>query len=300
MITIKKILCPVDFFPASDMAVDYAATLAARYGAKMYLLHTVSLGIPAAYEYALNTPKLVESIEEAALSDMKRLAAKLSLKGVEIEIEIQAGDVYNTIQRSIALGKPDLVVMGTHGRRAMSWLRESVTEAIMRHTPVPLLTISPYVDVRASRRILVATDLSDGTVEAVQYACSLAQENDSQLTILYVAPDMSKDLANEDRVFWIQCIRQQLEDLVPPDARIGCRVSTIVEEGLPYRLIPQTLDAMKPDLLVMNIHGKSLLERALYGRAAERVVRVARCPVMLIPRMETKRTTGLPAKTKAA
>jgi hypothetical protein len=36
MITIKKILCPVDFFPASDMAVDYAATLAARYGAKMY------------------------------------------------------------------------------------------------------------------------------------------------------------------------------------------------------------------------------------------------------------------------
>jgi len=58
MITIKKILCPVDFSPASDMAVDYAANLAARYGAKMYLLHTVSLGIPAAYEYALNTPKL--------------------------------------------------------------------------------------------------------------------------------------------------------------------------------------------------------------------------------------------------
>jgi nucleotide-binding universal stress UspA family protein len=47
MITIKKILCPVDFFPASDMAVDYAATLAAKYGAKMYLLHTVTLGIPA-------------------------------------------------------------------------------------------------------------------------------------------------------------------------------------------------------------------------------------------------------------
>jgi hypothetical protein len=46
MITIKKILCPVDFFPASDMAVDYAATLAAKYRAKMYLLHTVTLGIP--------------------------------------------------------------------------------------------------------------------------------------------------------------------------------------------------------------------------------------------------------------
>jgi hypothetical protein len=42
MITSKKILCPVDFFPASDAAVSYAAGLAANYGAGVHLLHVVT------------------------------------------------------------------------------------------------------------------------------------------------------------------------------------------------------------------------------------------------------------------
>jgi len=37
------------------------------------------------------------------------------------------------------------------------------------------------------------------------------------------------------------------------------------------------------DLVVMNIHGKSMLDRAMIGSTAERVVRAANCPVMLIP-----------------
>jgi hypothetical protein len=44
----------------------------------------------------------------------------------------------------------------------------------------------------------------------------------------------------------------------------------------------------KVDLLVMNIHGKSMLDRAMIGSTAERVVRAAHCPVMLIPSMTTK------------
>ena len=42
MITIKKILCPVDFFPASDAAVSYAAGLAGIYGAGIHLLHVIT------------------------------------------------------------------------------------------------------------------------------------------------------------------------------------------------------------------------------------------------------------------
>ena len=48
-------------------------------------------------------------------------------------------------------------------------------------------------------------------------------------------------------------------------------------------MIERTLEKEKPDLLVMNIHGKGMLDRALLGSTAERVVRSARCPVMLIP-----------------
>ena len=42
MITVKKILCPVDFFPASDAAVSYAAELAGNYEASVQLLHVIT------------------------------------------------------------------------------------------------------------------------------------------------------------------------------------------------------------------------------------------------------------------
>jgi len=49
MVDIKKILCPVDFFPASDKALQYAAALAEDYGAKMHLLHVVAPLLPVAH-----------------------------------------------------------------------------------------------------------------------------------------------------------------------------------------------------------------------------------------------------------
>jgi nucleotide-binding universal stress UspA family protein len=65
-------------------------------------------------------------------------------------------------------------------------------------------------------------------------------------------------------------------------------VNTQVEIGAPYRIILRVLEDEKIDLLVMNIHGKGMLDRALLGSTAERVVRVAPCPVMLIPPMKRR------------
>ena len=47
MINIDRILCPVDFFPASDKAVDYAAGLAEIYNARVFLLHAVVPMVPS-------------------------------------------------------------------------------------------------------------------------------------------------------------------------------------------------------------------------------------------------------------
>src|SRR6266568_416375 len=83
-------------------------------------------------------------------------------------------------------------------------------------------------------------------------------------------------------------IRKQLDDVVPAEAKNWCEIVTRVETGVPYRIILKTLEDEKIDLLVMNIHGKGMLDRALLGSTAERVVRVAPCPVMLIPPMKRK------------
>jgi nucleotide-binding universal stress UspA family protein len=116
----------------------------------------------------------------------------------------------------------------------------------------------------------------------------VAQENESRVTLLHVVHDVSVDMSGKYRDSLLSGVRKQLDDLVPPEAKDWCGVVTRVETGVPYRIILRTLEDEKVDLLVMNIHGKGMLDRALLGSTAERVVRAALCPVMLIPPMKRK------------
>jgi len=84
---------------------------------------------------------------------------------------------------------------------------------------------------------------------------------------------------------------------VPDDSRLWCEIRTTVATGTPYNVILKKAKKDRVGLIVMNIHGKGMLDRVLVGSTAERVVRGAECPVMLIPpaapakpRVRSKRT----------
>jgi nucleotide-binding universal stress UspA family protein len=293
MMSIKKILCPVDFFPASDAAVTYAAGLAANYGAGVHLLHVVTSLTPFAYEYPIDTTDLLKSVEHASIQKMKPLVATVANAGVPVESEVRIGDVYDEIKYAIGTLKPDLVVMGTHGRRsAERWFMGSTTEKLLRHSPVPVLTIrAPGEDKVVAprfRHILVTTDFSSGTADAVAYAFSLAKEHESKVTLLHVVHLVAADLSAKYSDGVAGLYLKDLEALVPPEAKKWCDVATKVENGVPYRVILQTLETEKIDLVVMNIHGKGMLDRALLGSTADRVVRAAPCPVLMIPPLKKK------------
>ena len=306
MISINKILCPVDFFPASDAAVHYATSLAANYEAKVHLLHVVTPFVPMGYELPPDMTDVLESMKDAAARQMGAVAARVGIAGVPLETEIRVGDIYDEIKRALEAVKPDLVVMGTHGRRGVErWFMGSTTEKLLRHTPVPLLTIAAPgekpVAAPQFRRILVTTDFSEGTPDALAYAFSVAQENEAEIILLHVVHDVAADLSGKYREPLIRGVQKQLEDLVPAEARTWCEVSTRVDTGLPYRIILRTIEDEKVDLLVMNIHGKGVLDRALLGSNAERVVRAASCPVMLIPPLKRKmKRRARPGRNHAA
>ncbi len=293
MITIKKILCPVDFFAASEAAVHYASGLAANYGATIHLAHVIAPVAAGSYEFAIDTTEVVKSLEETSMREMERLEVMVKAAGVAVERELIVGDPFDEIKRMIENVKPDLIVMGTHGRRGVErWFMGSTTEKLLRHSPVPLVTISAAgekaYNVPRFRRILVTTDFSDGTPDALAHAFSVAQENESHVTLLHVVHDVSAELSGKYHRSLIDGIAKQLDGLIPAEAKTWCDIDTRVEAGVPYRIILRTLEDEKIDLLVMNIHGKGMLDRALLGSTAERVVRASPCPVMMIPPLKRK------------
>jgi nucleotide-binding universal stress UspA family protein len=291
---LNRILCPVDFFPASEFAARYASELAQARDAKLKLLHVISPIVPTAYEYPLNMADVIAGMEEASTRELDKLVRKFKTPDLDIQTEVRTGEIVPSIKTVISEYKPDLIAMGTHGRKNLGrWFLGSTTERLLRQSPVPLLTISPKkgrIPGPAFRRILVTTDFSAGTTDALKYAFSLAQENQARLILMHVMQDSSQ--AHDKDV--VRQLRAELENLVPDGVRDWCTVETRLDAGAPpYRRILETVAKEKIDLLVMNIHGKGMFERAILGSNAERVVRGASCPVMLVPpRKATKAKPG--------
>src|SRR5438552_17322339 len=116
MIKIKKILCPVDFFPGSDHAVTYATGFAAVHHAKVYLLHVVAPMIPSPYADGISTVDITQSLEKAAIRQMTRLVAKVKARGIKAQGTVMRGQIKDVVERVMSGLRPDSVVMGTHNR----------------------------------------------------------------------------------------------------------------------------------------------------------------------------------------
>lgn len=305
MIRFRKILCPVDFFPGSLHAFDYALKLAQNYDAGIVALHVIEPVIPTVYEPSFSVPDLTAELEKESKRLMKELGAKAAKAGVPLKTDVRLGDINTEIRLSVEKTKADLVVVGTHGSKGFErWLLGSVTEKLMRHCPVPLLVIGgrrkaaatpPAID-----SILVTTDFSDGSADALPYAFSIAQECKAKIDLLHVVDEMVMEAASEIRETVIDGVRKKLERLVPGKFKSSRETKTTVTTGTPYQVILKTAKKDKVGLIVMNVHGKGMLERVLVGSTAERVLRGAECPVLLIPPKAPAKPGGPSKKGKTA
>lgn len=295
MVRIQRILCPVDFSPASLGAADYAIGLAQSYNAKLHLLHIVSPILYGAEQYASTVAEIIDSIEKQSARDMKKLEKKARAAGLTVYTDVRTGDVQRDIESAIRAARADILVMGTHGRGGLEkWFLGSVTERMLRRSPIPVLTLSGLKKIRATpsalRRILVTTDFSEGTTNALNYALSIAQASHAGLTLLHVLEEMRALTSQEYREEVAKQVQRELLKFIPAGAQDWCDIDVRVEAGTPYHVILGSVKKQKINLLVMNTHGKGMLDRALLGSTSERVVRAAECPVLLIPPIKSAKS----------
>jgi nucleotide-binding universal stress UspA family protein len=131
-----RILCPIDFEESSFKALDLAGRIAAQTGAALYLLHVCpTLMIP------LSGPTTEQVMEEQSAKQKLKEIAGLHLRDVRYELLISTGDAAESVTSLQAGLDVDLIVMGTHGRRAGTrFFLGSVAERVVREAACPVLT----------------------------------------------------------------------------------------------------------------------------------------------------------------
>lgn len=134
----KKILCPVDFDDNSIAALDYACKLAAENEAKLYVLHSVFVGV----DFPLEPYGPVS--QEPAKRKLDEIAREHLYGRVQYEVLVRAGKPAEIVIKVANELDADLVVMATHGRAAIQHLfLGSVAEQVIRESTRPVLTLRP-------------------------------------------------------------------------------------------------------------------------------------------------------------
>jgi nucleotide-binding universal stress UspA family protein len=134
------ILVPTDGSTASATAVEHAIDLAAHYDATLHVLYVVDVTGYSALEVGADV--VASALEEEGEHAVGDVVSTAEGAGVDSESRIEHGTPHRAIIDYATAEAVDLVVMGTHGRTGVGrFLLGSVTERVVRTSPVPVLTV---------------------------------------------------------------------------------------------------------------------------------------------------------------
>jgi len=205
---------------------------------------------------------------------------------------IEDGVPHETIVEYATDHAVDGIVMGTKGRTGLDRvLLGSVTERVLRTTPVPLLAVPLEAAGTTATEdicedILLPTDGSEGAGVAVDWGIELAAEFDAMVHTLYSVDTtpLGLDSTPGETLSQLEAHGRETLETVRTDAReAGISVSGTVTSGPPTRVILSYIHHNSVDLVVMGTRGRSGLSQQVFGSVTENVVRHAAVPVFCVP-----------------
>ncbi len=293
----QKVLIATDFSPASKVAISRGLDLARQFGAQVHLLHVVPVaetaGIPALEPMPPAQDWLPAALAEAR-SNMQELVSSLELDGLDVETHVIESDFPAPgILRYAETHDIDVVTVGTHGRRGLRRLLVgSVAEEVVRLAACTVFTCTSDVDEVASwpREILVPFDFSKAAKEALTTAHELSRLYHSPIRVLHVVarPNWPAEYSGsgmyvlESLPGILEAAEKSLEKEVQKIGDFPGGVETEISVGGASEQILETAAARDVDLIVMGNRGLSGIRHVLLGSVADRVIRSAASPVLVI------------------
>ena len=243
MISLAKILLPVDFSERSSLAVRYARDLALHFGSQLTLAHVLQplhseVGIEIAGSMLVD---IYRSRAAQAERDLDAFESE-ALAGLTVRRILLHGDPASKIVEFARQESVNLIAMPTHGYGTFRrFILGSNTAKVLHDADCPVWTGVHIEEVRPIAapfsKILCAVDLGPQSARALRWASWLRQEFQGHLTLIHAIAGHPESLDEPD-LSWRSGIREVAEDeLLRLQREIGAEADLVLEAGEPARVI---------------------------------------------------------------
>ena len=298
----RKILIPLDGSGFAERVLAFVKQMVKPQTSELLLVYITQ---PSQY-YTIVVPDAMHAVD---ISDWKEQtekylankAAELQTEGYDVTYMMSEGDVASTICEVADDKAVDLIAMTTHGRSGIAkWVLGSVADRVMRSANQPIFLVRPQEEPQPPMpisRLLVPLDGSQLAEKALPEALALAKENNGEIWLLqsvefpeywgeeyagmHTVPSMISTEEQEAaaRAYLLQVAETLTAEKTP--------AQIVVTTGHAASAISDVVADNDIHLIVMSTHGRSGLSRWVFGSVAEKVVRLAECPILLIRTHDT-------------
>lgn len=309
---LREVLVPIDFSPESFKTLRYAKLLRKRFGADLHLVHVVTPPSPSRPRQT-SWPAFSKEVTANARKRLAELAAESSLPSEPKPYTVRTGKVADEINEVARVRSAGLIAIATRGYTGMKHaFLGSTTERVVRSAPCPVLVVRENEPASAKerarrgrtplqfRKILVPVDFSENSRLGLEYALRFAAEFRASLVIFhsvlampyvlgdeYIAREMPDLITNQQ-----EYANEEMEKLRKKVSGKPGDIETEIAFGSPVERITDYVAKKDIDLIIISTHGRSGLQRVLIGSTAERIVRHASCPVLVVPNRSVEKKTG--------
>ena len=289
MLSLPKILVPVDFSDRSIGAVRYARNLACHFRSDLILVHVLP-AIPhsvGGFEFGgvVVSDSLAERIPEARRQLDEFLAHELV--GMKVCRMVLEGDPAAKIVEYAHSQQVSLIVMPTHGYGPFRrFLLGSVTAKVLHDADCPVLTsvhLEQAWGLEAAKptRIVCGVDLGPQSSKVLCWANRLAQEFHAELVLVHAAPLGESHFDETFDPEWRTTVEQRIRERLIEIAA-GLEAATVViEAGAPADVVAAASGRLNAQMAVI---GRSETN-GMFGRLrtnAYAIIRQSPCPVVSV------------------
>lgn len=269
----NKIVILVDFSQHSEMALQTAAHLAKKNQSQLVVVHMLELSESLVSSSESENKEQMFFMLAIANKEMKSFLSKDYLKDVNLKPVIKRHKVFKEVDELAKEEGADLIVMGSKGHSNHDGVfTGSNTQKVVRFSDVPVLVVkSPNADIN---NVLLITDLSESSADALNQAISFLQGTKSTITLLHINLPSTNFSSTEEINERRDKLAAKLDDpKILNDLKFISDYS--VEGGVVYYTKQNKFDA-----IVTLTHGRKGLSHFLMGSVSEDLVNHSKLPIL--------------------